>query len=410
MNTWSVGQRSETGFVRAENQDRMSWIRARAADIFVVSDGMGGHAGGALAAQLTVETLQRKLADFASLDGAAATLESAFQAANDAVFARGQSSNPATARMGATAVALLASGNQVMLAHVGDSRAYLLDRRGTLQRLTKDHSLVQRMVDANVLSEAEAANHPDASVLERAMGQAPRVEVEVSGWLRVHPGEACMLCSDGLCGYVEDDAIASVMRSGHAPQQTADALVRLALERGGEDNVTVQVLRYGARQAPWRRWVLPGVIAAALAALALALALGLGLGWLGTQSKRFSADDEARRVNDAASKAASTTPASAAASDARLVTLEARVQENAANQRAADADLDRELDELRGRIDRMEKRLDAGSHAGAHVAPRAESARKAARTTGARAAAPSSQHQAVSAAPASATDAAEGSP
>ncbi|SAL27903.1 PP2C family protein-serine/threonine phosphatase [Caballeronia humi] len=418
--------------MRTENQDRMSWVRARAGDIFVVSDGMGGHAGGALAAQLTVETLQQKLADLASLDSAAATLESAFQAANDAVFVRGQSSNPATARMGATAVALLAAGNQVMLAHVGDSRAYLLDRRGTLQRLTKDHSLVQRMVDAKVLSEAQAANHPDASVLERAMGQAARVEVEVSGWVRVHPGEACMLCSDGLCGYVEDDDIAAVMRSGHAAQQTADELVRLALERGGEDNVTVQVLHYGARQAPWRRWAVPGAIGGALAALA---ALALGPGWSGMHATLVGAGDGARHASDAVPAQTALTPAAVvappippastsasaatalpgasapgastsmttrsgtsaavvsangashtaalpASPDARFKALEMRIQQDATNQRAAENELNRKLDELRGRIDQMEKRLNAESHASApsashaHATPRADSAKK----------------------------------
>src|SRR5690348_15883598 len=140
---WSVGQRSETGYVRNENQDRMSWIRARSADIFVISDGMGGRAGGAIAAQLTVDMLNRQLADIDSLDGVAARIDSAFRAANDTVYQRGQSSNPATVRMGATAIALLAAGNRVMLAHVGDSRAYLLSRCGALQRLTRDHSLVQ---------------------------------------------------------------------------------------------------------------------------------------------------------------------------------------------------------------------------------------------------------------------------
>jgi len=270
---WSVGQRSETGYVRSENQDRMSWIRAPAADVFVVSDGMGGHAGGATAASITVQVLQDELSAMSSLEHAAETLERALQAANEAVYIRGQAANPATAGMGATAVALLAADDRIMLAHVGDSRAYLFSRRGVLRRLTKDHSIVQRLVDAGALTEEQAANHPDASVLERAIGHTPRVAVEVSEWLGVQAGDVCMLCSDGLCGYVGDDEIAAAMRGRRAPQEQADLLVRLALEQGGEDNVTVQVLRYGEQGGFLsRRWIGRGALAAALAIAAAAIA------------------------------------------------------------------------------------------------------------------------------------------
>lgn len=320
---WSVGQRSETGYVRSENQDRMSWIRANAADVFVVADGMGGHAGGATAASYTVQVMQDELQGLSSLERAGALLEHALQAANAAIYARGQMPSPATAGMGATVVALLAAGERIMLAHVGDSRAYRLDRRGVLHRLTKDHSIVQRMIDAGVLTESEAATHPDASVLERALGQAPRVQVEVSGWLTLQHGDLCMLCSDGLCGYVTDDAIAKAMREGGAPQAIADRLVRIALEHGGEDNVTVQVLRCGEdRGALMRRWAWRSALA--LAALGAALAAMVWSGWVSIHGGERPGAGAAGKAAPHASSAAETVAAQArAASD--LASLQTQI-------------------------------------------------------------------------------------
>ncbi|WP_206001829.1 PP2C family protein-serine/threonine phosphatase [Paraburkholderia aromaticivorans] len=243
-----MGQRSETGYVRTENQDRMSWVRTAQADIFAVLDGMGGHAGGAIAAQLAARVLQRHFEALASPDTADAVLRSALRDANETIYVQAQSGDPATLRMGTTAVVLVAADSRIMLAHVGDSRAYLMKRNGELRALTKDHSQVQKMVDAGLLTQAQAASHPDANVLERALGHAAQVEVEVSKWLRLRSGDSCMLCSDGLHGYVSDVDIAAVLQSARSPQEQADELVKLALERGGEDNVTVQVIRYGERR------------------------------------------------------------------------------------------------------------------------------------------------------------------
>ncbi|WP_143325817.1 PP2C family protein-serine/threonine phosphatase [Paraburkholderia ribeironis] len=345
---WSVGQRSETGYVRSENQDRMSWIRTSAADVFVVSDGMGGHAGGATAATLTVQVLQDELQALDSLAQADQALVRALQTANAAVHARGQTPNPALAGMGATAVVLLAAGERIMLAHVGDSRAYRLDRHGVLHRLTKDHSVVQRMVDAGTLSSRDAEHHPDASLLERALGQAPHVTVDVSGWITVRRGELCMLCSDGLCGYVDDHAIASAMREGGAPQTIADRLVLLALHAGGEDNVTVQVLRCGEEhRANWRRWIGRG----ALAALCAAAAAMVWSGWLGFSAGR---DDTAGGPVQAAGTAAAragrfvTAPAASAAAsrDASIAALERARQAIAERFLHEDALLMQKLDAL----------------------------------------------------------------
>jgi hypothetical protein len=129
---------------------------------------------------------------------------------------------------------------------VGDSRAYLY-RKGRLKQLTTDHTVVQKMVQAGMLKPDEAADHPNASVLDRAIGSKPSVVVDISEPWRLKEGDAILLCSDGLSGYVPDAEIAAVLRSHAAVQEIPDRLVKLALEKGGEDNVTVQFIQYGTR-------------------------------------------------------------------------------------------------------------------------------------------------------------------
>lgn len=239
---WSVGARSETGYVRNENQDRMSCVQAPFGDIYIVSDGMGGHRGGALAAGLTIETLNRTLSGLDSISIGPNAINDAFEEANAVVYERGHAGNAGTEGMGATVVVLLVAQCQVMVAHVGDSRAYLFTRENKLERLTKDHSRVQRMIDAGILTPAEALVHPEASVLERAIGTSPTVKVDISSWIPLREGDQILLCSDGLHGYVSDTEIAAVLSKQGAPQELAGRLVDLALEKGGEDNITIQLI------------------------------------------------------------------------------------------------------------------------------------------------------------------------
>jgi serine/threonine protein phosphatase PrpC len=270
---WSVGARSETGYIRDENQDRMAWIRAPIGDVFVVSDGAGGHAGGGVAATLTVDVLQRKLA---TLDAASVVpqIAQAFEAANEAVYRSAHSGDAATWLMCATAVLLIVAPSRMMVAHVGDSRAYLYTRPHKLRRLTKDHSQVQRLLDEGLVTPEQAVDHPSSSVLERAIGYQPTVTVDISNWLPLNPDETILLCSDGLCGYVTDEHIAEVLAHDIVPQRIADQLVALALARGGEDNVTVQVIRYGKRTQRAQNWHAPVGILCLLAVIA-AVSAGL---------------------------------------------------------------------------------------------------------------------------------------
>ena len=247
-----VGALSETGYVRDENQDRMSWSPVPLGQLYIVADGMGGHNGGALAAEIAVQELQRHVSQAPVGEPVEKVIHAAFKKANETVYEKAHSGDPATEGMGTTAVLLLISGQVANLAHVGDSRAYLY-RNGRLAQLTTDHTVVQRMVQAGLLKPEEAADHPDASVLERAIGSKPDIEVDIRNEL-LREGDAILLCSDGLSGYVTDAQIESVLRSQGTVRETAENLVKLTLEKGGKDNVTVQLVQYGARkEAPAAR-------------------------------------------------------------------------------------------------------------------------------------------------------------
>jgi PPM family protein phosphatase len=252
----------------------MSRVRASFGDIYVVSDGMGGHKAGATAAELTASVLQERLRAKSRMPSKE-EIKEAFDAANADVYKRGHAGEPSSEGMGATAVVLLTAGTRALVAHLGDSRAYL-HRRGRLSRLTKDHTRVQRMVDARMLSEREALLHPDAGVLEKAIGQSAKVDAEIGQWFHVKEGDEILLCSDGLCGYVEDAQIETALSGRGSAQDFADRLVSLALGKGGKDNITVQLVRYGERSRP-RNW---RVLAYAAALVPTSVALSVAIAYL----------------------------------------------------------------------------------------------------------------------------------
>ena len=242
-----IGARSETGYVREENQDRMSGSRVPLGYLYIVADGMGGHKGGAFAAELTVQGLQRHVGEAPADSSVKKVIQAAFKNTNEAVYRKAHSGDPTIEGMGSTAVLLLISRQVATVAHVGDSRAYLY-REGRLKQLTTDHTIVQKMVQAGMLKPEEAVDHPNANVLDRAIGNKPSVEVDISNELPLNDGDAVLLCSDGLSGYIADLEIESVLRSQAAVREIPDRLVELALQKGGEDNVTVQFIQYGTRK------------------------------------------------------------------------------------------------------------------------------------------------------------------
>ncbi|MGH2546761.1 MAG: Stp1/IreP family PP2C-type Ser/Thr phosphatase, partial [Actinomycetota bacterium] len=222
-----VGARTDVGRVREGNEDSYM-VRE---PLFAVADGMGGHQGGEVASKLALDTLRE------ATDGAA--LAQAVQDANRAVFEQA-GRDPELAGMGTTLTAFLADGDTLRLAHVGDSRAYLL-RDGVLQRITTDHTVVEGLVEKGELTAQEATIHPQRSILTRAIGVDGEVQVDQAS-IQARPGDRLLLCSDGLTGMVDEADIQRILEENVDPQAAAEALVDAANEAGGQDNITAVVV------------------------------------------------------------------------------------------------------------------------------------------------------------------------
>lgn len=241
--TIHFGAKSDVGQVRSENQDdygRFPIVRAeRDGDqIFVVADGMGGHEDGGHASRAAVEAVGDTY--FADLDAPVEErLRRAVGEANARVYQFAQSGG-IPKRMGTTCTALALVGGEAYLAHVGDSRAYRINREG-ISQLSEDHTLVEALMREGVLTEDEAARHPQRHALVRAIGIEAEVQVDVKRLKTPQAGDAFLLCSDGLAR-VTNVEIRDIVRS-ETPQQAAEILVKLANDRGGHDNVTVLVVK-----------------------------------------------------------------------------------------------------------------------------------------------------------------------
>jgi PPM family protein phosphatase len=231
---------SHTGKVRRTNEDAY----LDDPPLFVVADGMGGARAGELASRLAVDTF-RELEAVPDED-AEARLRRTILESNRRVLERAQS-DPATAGMGSTVTAALLDGDRVVLGHVGDSRAYLL-RGGVLQQLSHDHSLVAELERAGRLTREEAAVHPQRSVITRALGAGPELEVDTSV-VQVRDGDILLLCSDGLSGLIGDEGIARVVGGGGPLDEVVRRLVRAANDAGGDDNVTAVAFRIAGEAA-----------------------------------------------------------------------------------------------------------------------------------------------------------------
>lgn len=244
-----VGVRTEQGR-REDNQDKMTAFSTTIGMFYIVADGMGGHRGGAEASHRVVEGFQKHLNSFQESTDVAEILQRATSLTNLEILAESNSGDPLVAGMGSTVVmAVLQSkptGMEMMTAHIGDSRAYLL-RNGTLHRLTRDHSAVQRMVDEQLITPEMARTHPDLNILTRAIGKHPDVAIEVGELMELFPGDTVLLCTDGLWGPLLDEQIAQELSFDRSAQDSADALVQLALDAGSDDNITLQVLRLESR-------------------------------------------------------------------------------------------------------------------------------------------------------------------
>jgi protein phosphatase len=229
--------------------------------LFVVADGMGGHAAGEVASRITVEAIQEYLAlrddegentwpfgfnNRFSMEGN--LLTTAIKKANDRVI-RAVLNRPELKGMGTTVVAALFDAERATLVHVGDSRCYLF-RRDELRRLTDDHSWVQEQVNAGILTAEEATSHPLKNVVTRALGGSANVLPDLME-VPFEAGDSFLLCSDGLTGMMTDEEITAILAAAGSPESRVRALVDLANDRGGVDNITVllvDVLPRGASQ------------------------------------------------------------------------------------------------------------------------------------------------------------------
>ena len=237
--------RSDVGLVRSENQDFGTYTTrdeerssSPGGRLLIVADGMGGHRGGATASRLAAETVKAQYLGSESADIPTALRES-LSRANARIFSEAQS-NPDLRGMGTTTSVLAVRNGEGWLAHVGDSRIYMV-RDGDIKQLTDDHSLVATMVREGLLTSQEAETHPRRNVLQRSMGVAEDVDIDVRGPIELREGDTFILCSDGLHGLVKEDELKEVAALNI--EEAADEYLRRALERGAPDNVTVIVAR-----------------------------------------------------------------------------------------------------------------------------------------------------------------------
>jgi Tol biopolymer transport system component/serine/threonine protein phosphatase PrpC len=275
----AVGAATHPGQIRELNEDAIGTPeemrvladrRVNRGELLVVADGMGGHAAGEVASQLAITTVYEEYYNDSSPD-LGAGLKRAVEKANSRIHAEG-SSDPGKHGMGTTLVAALIHGSRLIVANVGDSRAYLV-RRGQIRQISRDHSWVAQSVAAGLISEEQARHHAQRSLVLRALGQKPEVEVDIF-YMRVRPGDAVVLCSDGLSNEVGDGEIAQVVGGGSAWEGAAD-LVALANGRLGRDNISAVVAKipsdYG--QVVTLPVALLGIVAlAAIGAAAILLA------------------------------------------------------------------------------------------------------------------------------------------
>ncbi|BCU82185.1 Stp1/IreP family PP2C-type Ser/Thr phosphatase [Polycladomyces sp. WAk] len=236
--------RTDTGRVRKHNEDSIGLFRTKkGALVAVVADGMGGHQAGDVASRHAVEIIRRELDTLSSradveerrqrlLEAVQKANQSVFQLANEVQKYKG---------MGTTLIAAVIAKREIVLAHIGDSRAYLL-HRGGLYQLTEDHSLVNILKKHGQITEEEARNHPQRNVIIRSLGTNEEVEADIieTPW---NPGDTLLMCTDGLTGMVDVRQIGLVLTSRMTLDQQADRLVQLANEAGGTDNISLILLK-----------------------------------------------------------------------------------------------------------------------------------------------------------------------
>ncbi len=232
---------SHSGYVRDNNEDYFSIPDdPKAMSLTVVADGMGGHKSGEVASRLAVDTFKKSFAEeevltLSSGDRLLFALEKANAAVYNAAHDKIIKSN-----MGTTLTACYIEGNRATFLNVGDSRAYLV-RDSKIQQITQDHSMVQELLKKEIITEAEAQNHPQKNVITRAIGINPTVLGDI--FIKdIKDGDYIVLCTDGLTSHIQIDDVSIIFQKACTPESIATLLVELALAQGGTDNVTVALI------------------------------------------------------------------------------------------------------------------------------------------------------------------------
>lgn len=227
---------SNVGKIRSNNQDS----GYAGTQLFVVADGMGGHAGGDVASAIAIRRIRETDREYTSPGDAEFALQSSLIAANQ-LLAETVFEHQELTGMGTTVSAMLRVGDSMAIAHIGDSRIYLY-REGELSQITADHTFVQRLVDSGRITPEEAAVHPRRSVLMRVLGDvdaAPEIDTATLG---TQPGDRWLICSDGLSSYLAEERIKKALAMGLDAEQTSKRLVKETLDHGAPDNVTVVIV------------------------------------------------------------------------------------------------------------------------------------------------------------------------
>lgn len=229
---------SEVGRVRKENED--SCLVSIERGLFVVADGMGGHAGGQLASGTAIQVLDKEILAPTASDHCDEILFDNLLKANNIILSKAQDEE--YYGMGTTVTAAMFNSGALYIAHIGDSRAYLFRER-SLKLLTQDHSLVNELLQKGELTLEEAQNHPRRNILTRALGTIEFPQIDLFD-LPVQSGDLLLLCTDGLYNQVHDEEIANILSNKAPLEERVNKMVNLALERGGNDNITAVLVQY----------------------------------------------------------------------------------------------------------------------------------------------------------------------
>lgn len=229
--------RSETGLVRKTNEDY--YLCDPDKGLFIVADGMGGHLAGEVASEMAVKSIEKSLEK--PVSDPLLALHQAVLDANRAIYANAQD-DITRQGMGTTVTSAWVRGNKLFLAHVGDSRAYLI-RKGAIKLLTSDHSYVGELIRSGNLTEKQAQNHPQRNILLRAVGTNSHIDIDLME-VNLEKGDYLLLCTDGLSNLVTGEEMLNSILKGDSLEKTVDSLVELAYSRGANDNITVIIVQF----------------------------------------------------------------------------------------------------------------------------------------------------------------------